>query len=56
MTFWLQNTKDGHIVCAFKVPRGYSAREAVNNWLERAKIEDKENYKILYKNPFTRSY
>lgn len=56
MAFWLKNIKTGEIVCAFRVPRGYSARETVNNWLERNNIADIENYKILYKNPFIRRY
>lgn len=52
MSFWLKNMITGKIVCAFRVPKGYSATQTVLNWLEQNKITDKENYKVLYKNPF----
>lgn len=52
MKAWLKNIKTGEIVCAFRLPRGYSIREAVNNWLRDNNITDVKNYKILYKNPY----
>lgn len=52
MKFWLKNIQTSEIVAGFRIPKGYSARETVNNWLRENNITDTKNYKILYKNPF----
>lgn len=52
MKFWLKNIQTSEIVAGFRIPKGYSAREIVNNWFRENNITDTENYKILFKNPF----
>ena len=52
MRFWLRNTETQEIVAGFRIPHGYSARDAVNNWLEQQGIKERENYKIIYTNPY----
>ena len=51
MKFWLKNIKTDEIVCGFRIPKGYSARDYANNWIlsEGLNIND---FKIIYKNPF----
>lgn len=51
MRFWLKNIKTGEIVCGFRIPKGYSARQTADNWISSEGL-NAEDFKIVYKNPF----
>ena len=51
MKFWIKNIKTEKIVCAFLIPKGCRAREEANKWILQNNLR-KEDFKILYKNPF----
>lgn len=51
MKFWLKNINTGEIVCGFRIPKGYSARQTANNWILQQNLNIND-FKILYKNPF----
>ena len=51
MKFWLKNINTGEIVCGFRIPKGYSARQTADNWILQQNLNIND-FKILYKNPF----
>ena len=55
MKFWLKNIKTDEIVCAFQIPKGYSAREEANRWILQHNFSIKD-FKILYKNPYFNNF
>ena len=56
MKIWIKNTKENKIVCGISMKKGCSAIEQFENFLQMENIQDRENYKIIYKNPFIRYY